>query len=271
VARAAVIIRHAPEDADLARGLLGALMSNGAGLAIRTLEGLRPDVSAGVTYSDATLASTAADLAKDANGWLQQTEPGRPMLTASLSPPVVSRTLVISLPERGPTTSQLAPLPDVRGLTLGDATRKLSAAGVTAFDYKWSDDGSRKPFEVFGQSELSARAGGRMVGLEVGAKGSLSVYHLESDAPIAERLARDLRPLMNKFGLVVRLSRQSALRPEMVGKVTSDDAGLSREAGVIATFASNWLAKELGRPIRIERVTGKAGPRRLTFGLPSLR
>ena len=61
------------------------------------------------------------------------------------------------------------------------------------------------------------------------------------------------------------------MRPEIVGKVASGDAVLAREAGTIATFASNWLAKELGRAIRIERVTSKVGPGRLTFGLPSLQ
>ena len=271
VARAAVVIRHAPEDADLARGLLGALMSSDAGLAVRTLEGVRPDTVGRVTYSDPALASTAAGITKDANEWLQRTEPGRPSLAASVSPPVVSRTLVIGLPERRSTTSQLEPLPDVRGLSLGDASRKLSAAGVTAFDYKWSTDGSRKPFEVFDQSELPARAGGRMVGLSVGAKGTVFVYHLASDAPIAERLRRDLQSHMNVYGILVRLAPQAAVRPEMVGKVASGDAVLAREAGTIATFASNWLAKELGRPIRIERVASKVGPGRLTFGLPSLQ
>ena len=110
-----------------------------------------------------------------------------------------------------------------------------------------------------------------MLGLSVGAKGTVFVYHLASDAPIAERLRRDLQSHMNVYGILVRLAPQAAVRPEMVGKVASGDAVLAREAGTIATFASNWLAKELGRPIWIERVASKVGPGRLTFGLPSLQ
>ena len=270
VARAAVIIRHTPEDADLARGLLGALMSSSGGLAIRTLEGVRSEGVARVTYSDPALASTAADITKEANEWLQRTEPGRPALTASVSPPVVSRTLVIGLPQRGSTSSTTAPLPDVRGLTLADARRKLSAAGVTAFDYKWSDDPGRTPLEVFDQTELPARAGGRMVGLSVGAKGTLSVSYLANDAPIVERLGRDLSARVRRLGVLVRLVRVTAVRPSLVGKVVSG-TDLSKEASSIATFASSWLTTESGRSVSVEAVTLDMAPKQLTFLFPSLQ
>ena len=77
---------------------------------------------------------------------------------------------------------------------------------------------------------------------------------------------------MNVYGILVRLESSSKLSPKIVGKVASGDMFLSREARTIATFASTWLAKELGRPIGIEGVTGVGGDaRRLTFGLPSLQ
>jgi len=105
IARAAVVIRHRPEDADLARGLLGVLVSSRAtaGLAIRTVETpvVRPETMARVTYSDPALGSVAADITKDANVWLSRAEPGRRPLTAFLYRPVVARTLVIGFPERG--------------------------------------------------------------------------------------------------------------------------------------------------------------------------
>ena len=274
VARAAVVIRHRPEDADLARGLLGALVSSTAtaGLAIRTVEtpAVRPENVAKVTYSDRDLAATASDIARDANVWLLRSDSGRPLLTASVYPPVVSRTIVIGLPDRGSTSSSSsAALPDVRGLNLAEARRTLSAAGVNAFAYKWADDGTRKALEVFDQSEVVGRTSGHMVVLEVGAKGTVWVYHLASDAPIVERFARDLQAHMNVYGILVRPSSLSAVRPTMVGKVASADAALAREARTIATFASSWLGKERGSSVRIEAVTDAMGPRRLTFGFPS--
>ena len=87
VARAAVVISHTPEDADVARRLLGALMSSRAtaGLAMRTVQApaVRPEAIARVIYSDDTLAGTAGDIAKDATAWLRQNAPERPALTAS--------------------------------------------------------------------------------------------------------------------------------------------------------------------------------------------
>ena len=109
-----------------------------------------------------------------------------------------------------------------------------------------------------------------MVGLEVGAKGTLVVFHLANDAPIVSRFARDLQASMNMYGILVRPFRQSVVKPEMVGKVMSADA-LAREARTIATFTSNWLDKELGRSLRIEAVTDTMSPRELMFGFPSLR
>lgn len=276
VARAAVVINHRPEDADVARRLLGALTASeaSAGLAIRTLEttAMRPNVIARVSYSDGALAGTAADIAKDANAWLAQSDAGRPLLAASVYAPVASRTIMIGLPDRGGTTTPASSsLPDVRGLNLGVARRTLTAAGVNAFAYKWSDDAGRRSLEVFGQSEVAGRTNGRMVVLQVGAKGTLWVYHLANDAPLAERFARDLRTNMNMYGVLVRLSRVSTVRPTMVGKVASADAALAREAGTIATFASNWLDKELGRTVRIQAVTDAVGPQRLTFGFPPLQ
>jgi hypothetical protein len=273
VARAAVVVHHRPEDADLARRLLGALAATGAtaGLAVRTLEmpAMRPDAIARVTYSDGALAGTAADIAKDANQWLAESDPGRPLLAASVSAPVVSRTIVIGLPDRaGTATSAGAGVPDVRGLNLGTARRALTAAGVTTVAYKLADDQSRKAFEVFDQQEVAGRTNGRMVVLQVAAKGTVSVYHLANDAPAAQRLARALQSHMNMYGILVRLVPQAAVSPDMVGKVRSAGTLLSREARTIATFTSNWFATELGRTVRIDAVTDPVGPPRLTFGFP---
>jgi hypothetical protein len=274
VARAAVVIHHLPEDAEVARRLLGALTASraAADLAVRTLEmpALRSEASARVTYSDGALAGTAADIAKDANLWLEQNDSGRPALTASLHPPVVSRTIVIGLPDRSTTSSSTAPLPDVRGLDLADARRKLFAAGVTTFDYKWSADRSRKPMEVVDQSEFSSPSGGRGVVLAAVAKGTVVLYYLANDGPIAERLAGDMVAKMSGLGILVRPVRVSVVKPELVGKVVSGDP-LAKEALTIASFASSWLTKELGRPVRIQAATDRMGTREFMFWLPSLR
>jgi hypothetical protein len=275
VARASLVIRHRPEDGAIARGLLGSLMSSPAtaGLALRTVEtpAVRAENVARVTYSDGVLAATATDIAKDATAWLQQNHPDRPPLTASLYTPVVARTIVIGMPDRSAAAPPVsASLPDVRGLSLGEARRVLSAAGV-AVAYKWADDGIRAPLEVFDQSEVTGRTNGRMVVLQVGAKGTLSVFHLASDAAVAARFARDLQSHLNVSGVLVRLVSVSAVRPTMIAKVASADAALAREAQTIATFTSTWLTRELGRPMRIEAVTDAGGARRLTFGFPSPR
>jgi hypothetical protein len=275
IARAAVVIRHKPEDADVARGLLGALTSSPstAGIAFRMTESstIREEAASRVTYSQRDLAATAADIAKEATVWLRKNQPDRAALAATVYPPVVARTIIIGLPDRGGTSSSSsAKLPDVRGLLLGPARRMLTAAGVNAVAYKWSDDRSRKPLEVFDQSEITGAAG-RTVVLQVGAKGTLWVYHSVEDAPIALRFARDLQSNMNMYGILVRLEGQRTVRAEIVGKVTSVGTLLSREARTIATFTSNWFGREVGRTISIEVVTEPAGPSRLTFGFPSPR
>lgn len=277
VARAAVVINHRPEDGDVARRLLSALTASRStdGVVVRTLEvqTLRSESIARVNYSDSALVGTAADMAKDANAWLAQNDPGRPTLTATLHPPVVARTIVIGLPERAPAKpppASPAALPDVRGLDLAEARRKLFAAGVTAFDYKWSDDRSRKPMEVVDQSEIPSLSGGRRVVLSSVAKGTVVVFYLANDAPIAERLAEDMRRRMRGLGILVRPLRQSVVKPDLVGKVVSADV-LKKDGLTIASFASSWLTKELGRPIRIRASTDKMGARELMFGLPALQ
>jgi hypothetical protein len=274
VARAAVVIHHLPEDADVARRLLGALTASraAAGLAVRTLEmpALRSEAIARVTYSDGALAGTAADIAKDANLWLEQNDPSRPALAASLHSKVAARTILLGLPDPGSTKSSSAALPDVRGLGLADARLKLIAAGVTTFDYKWIDDRSRKPLEVVDQSEFASRTGGRGVVLASVAKGTVVLYHLANDGPIVERLAGDMLAKMSGLGILVRPVRQSVVKPELVGKVVSGE-GLAKEALTIAGFASSWLTKELGRPVRIQASTDRMGTREFIFGLPSLR
>jgi hypothetical protein len=259
-----------------ARRLLGALNARGAaaGLAVRTLEvpALRPEAIARVIYSDGALAGTAADIAKDANLWLEQNDPGRPALAASLHPKVVARTILIGLPDRGSATapSATAPLPDVHGIDLADARRKLFAAGVTAFDYKWSADPSRKPMEVVEQSEIPSRPGGRRVVLTSVAKGTLLVYHLGDDAPLVDRLAADMMAKMTGLGVLVRPVRQSVLKRDFVGKIVGPD-GLAKEGTMMAEFSSSWLTKELGRTVRIRASTDRMGPRELMFWFPSLR
>ena len=155
---------------------------------------------------------------------------------------------MIGLPDRSTTSSSTAALPDVRGLNLADARRKLFAAGVTTFDYKWSNDRSRKPMEVVDQSEFPSPSGGRGVVLASVAKGTVVLYHLANDGPIAERLAGDMVAKMSGLGILVRPVRVSVVKPELVGKVVSGDP-LAKEALTIASFASSWLTKELGRPV----------------------
>ena len=273
VARAAVLVHHRPDDSTVARRLAGALTSSAAssGLAVRTLEmqELRAGTAGRVSYSDTTLSDTAGALAKDASAWLAKYDPGRPDLSAALQSSTVSRTIVIGLPDRSATTSSSA-LPDVRGLALADARRNLRAAGVTAFDYKWSEDRSRKPMEVVDQSETPSSTVGRRVVLTSVAKGTVVLFYLASDAAIAERLAEDMRRRMGGLGILVRPLRQSVVKPGLVGKVVSADV-LEKDALTIAGFASSWLTKELGRPIRIQASTDKMGARELMFGLPSLQ
>ena len=278
VARASIVIQHRPEDLGVARRLLGVLTSSRSmdGVVLRTLEmpTLRAESIARVNYSDVALVSTAGAIARDANAWLAQNDPGRPTLTATRHPPVVARTIVIGLPERGstgPPPPSSAALPDVRGMTLVAARRALSAAGAS-IGYKWSDDGSRTPLEVFGQSEVSEGSGRRTAVLEVGAKGTLFLYYLAADAPIAERFTRALQSNMNLYGILVRPIRLTAPRPTLVGKVASADAMLSREAQTAATFATKYFATQEGRQLRIEAVSNAGGDsRQIMFGLPSLR
>jgi len=218
-------------------------------------------------------------LAKDATAWLRQNAPDRPMLTSVMYPRVASRTLIIGLPDQAAPpplssspSSSTAALPDVRGLGLADARRTLMAAGVKAFTYKWSDQAPKKALEVFGQSEVKGRTDGRTVVLMAYAKGTLWLYRTDKSSPLADRFARELQSsVLDTYGIVIHVVRQSAVRPELLGKVESGDTMLSREARAVAAFASNWLAKEAGRPERIAGITGAGGdPRRLTFGLPPL-
>ncbi|HET9271844.1 MAG TPA: hypothetical protein VFO31_26885, partial [Vicinamibacterales bacterium] len=132
------------------------------------------------------------------------------------------------------------------------------------------DDRSRKPMEVVDQSEIPSRSGGRRVVLSSVAKGTVVLFYLANDAPIAERLAEDMRRRMSGLGILVRPVSQSVVKPGLVGKVVSADV-LEKDALTIAGFASSWLTKELGRPIRIQASTDKMGARELMFGLPSLR
>jgi hypothetical protein len=276
VARAAVVIHHRPEDSMLARRLAGALAASGAtsGLAVRLFEvqPMKPEGIARVFYKDPGLAGTAGTIAKDASAWLAENDPGRSALLAGFQSSVVSRSIVIGLPERGLEKSAPSALPDVRGLGLADARRMLTAAGVKGFAYKWADDPTKKALEVFGQSESKSRTGERMVVLMVYARGTLWLYRTDKSSPLADRFARELQSEhLNTYGIVLRIVRQSAVRPELLGKVETRDPTLAREARSIAAFASNWLGKELGRPNSVDSFTGTGGdPRRLTFGLPAL-
>jgi hypothetical protein len=278
IARVAVVIHHLPDDNAMARRLAGALTSSdaSAGLTVRTLEmqQLRPGAPGRVAYSDSALADTAGVIAKEASDWLAKNDPGRPAVATALQPSVVSRTIVIGLPDRAGagSASGRPPIPDVRGLTLRDARRALAAAGVTDIQYKLSLDAGRTPLEVFGQSAVAGGTGVRTAVLEVGAKGTLFLYYLAPDAPTAERFSRALQANANLYGILVRPIRLTAPRPELVGKVASADDLLFKEAVSLAGFARTWFAQETGRQLRIVGVSNAGGDsRQIMFGLPSLR
>ena len=273
VARAAIVISHKPEDADLARRLLGALMSSPAtaGLAMRTVEttAVRPDAAARVTYSDGDLAGTAADIAKDATAWLRQNAPERPALTTSVAPRVVSRTMVINLPVTGgTTTSSSAPLPDVRGLGYPEARRLLTSAGATV-TAKWWDDEKRKPLEVFRQTTVPGQVPGTsVVVLDVVARATMVVEYVASDRAVVARFQRDLTPTILKLDMLSRLQPVKAARPGLAGQLIHGGA-VPREAASIARFVSGWLTKELGHTVSIQPVAdSKMSPRALLLGLP---
>jgi hypothetical protein len=226
-----------------------------------------------VAYGDSTLASLAADVAKDATAWLRQNDPERPALTASFYAPVVSRSLMLGLPDRGATTSSPPPasssvVPDVRGLILKDARARLSAAGIRV-SHKYVDDVTRKPMEVVDQTKMAE--GSRFVTLLVAASGTVMLHYRASDAPVAIRFARDLGSSVNGIGVMVRLVPEPAVSRELVGTVAAGRM-MPREALTIATFASSWLTKELGRTVSFgTAASDKLDPRRLTVGLPPLQ
>jgi hypothetical protein len=275
IARAAVVIRHKPEDADVARGLLGALTSSPstAGIAFRMTESstIREEAASRVTYSQSDLAATAADIAKEATAWLRQNQPDRAALAATVYPPVVARTIIIGLPDRGGTSSSSAgPLPDVRGLTLADARRKLAASGRVTLDYKWFEDRARTPLEVASQTELpSSTPGVRSVVLDVVGRGTLIVEYAEGDRLVVGRLARSLRDTLSE-GVALRLRPVATVRKATIGRVIVSEDALAREAATIARLVSSFLTKETGRSTTVPTVTdGLAPPRIILFGLPS--
>jgi hypothetical protein len=275
----------------VARGLVAHLQGSpvAVGFAVRPREtpAVRAEALARVTYSDETLASTAADVAKEASSWLRQTDPGRPALTAAVYRPVVSRTLIIGLPASGLATSGTSAsgaatfgaagsptrsVPDVRGRGLADARRLLTAAGISVLENRWVVDIARKPLEVIAQREVPGRvAGTTAVALDVVARGTLYLEYLERDAAMAERFVRDLRSTTSALGIVPQLQPVPVVKPVLVGKVFAADSQ-SREAATIAKFATGWLTQQAGRPVRVETATDRSvtAPR-IMFGLPSLR
>jgi hypothetical protein len=237
---------------------------------MRTVEttAVRPDAVARVTYSDDALAGTAADIAKDATAWLRQNAPERPALTTSVAPRVVSRTMIINLPVTGGTTSSSAALPDVRGLGFAEARRLLMGAGATV-EAKWWDDEKRNPLEVFRQTTVPGRVPGTsLVVLDVVARATIVVEYIESDRALVERFANDLTVTSLKFGILPRLQPVSAVKPPLIGRVFHG-GNMPREAASIATFASTWLTKELGRTISIQSAGDRSvSSRSLLLGLP---
>jgi hypothetical protein len=276
VARAALVIRHRPEDAESVRGLTGALLASpaGAGLAIRTVQTtvIRPEMASRVTYGEAGMAAAAADVAKDANAWLRQAMPDRTLLTVERNQAVVPRTIVIGLPDRAdatPSTTGAAPLPDVRGLALGEARRRLSASGRVTLDYKWLEDRTRTALTVVSQTELPASSpGSRSVVLDVVFRGTLFVDYEQRDRASAVRLASLLRGEVGE-GVVVRPRGVDAVREETRGKVVVSEQALAGEGAGIARVAAEWLAKESGRTTRLPVVTARLfAPRTIVFGFP---
>ena len=271
VARGAIVIQHTAEDAEVARGLLGALTSSPAtrGLAIRTLEmpAVRPDAVAHVTYSDSGLETSAADVAKDASAWLRDNASTRPPLTAAFVQSVVSRTLVIGLPD-GRATATGQP-PDVKGMVFADALRRLTAAGFPAVDAKWLDDDTRKPTEVVSQETGANRVTGQaVVVLTMAAKATLFVEYVETDRARLAGLFRELTGTSLKLGILPRLQAVKVVKPVLVGKVFNG-GNLSKEANTLAILASSSLTKESGRPVTIESADdAKMSPRTMMFGVP---
>ena len=279
VARVTVIVSHRPEDAEVARGLVAHLQGSpiALGFAVRAREtpAVRAESLARVTYSDETLAITAADVAKEATSWLRQTEASRPALTAAVYRPVVSRTLIIGLPGSGPAASGAATavtVPDVRGLSVGDARRLLTGRGITVLENRWVVDAARKPLEVVAQREVPGRvAGTSAVSLDVVARTTLYIEYLQSDAATVERFVADLRPRMSSLGILLDLQPVPVVKPVLVGKVFAVGSQ-SREAATVARFATDWLTAHTGRSVPIETATDRTiTAQRMMFGLPSLR
>ena len=276
VARAAVVIQHRPVDGILARRLASALAASGAtsGLAVRFLqmEAVGPEGIARVFYGDAGLAGTAGTIAKDASAWLAQNDPGRSVLLAGFQSSVVSRTILIGLPDRGGSASSSASraVPSVRGHSLTRAREMLQDAGFKDLATRWVDTPGRKPLEVLDQSEKAGRSGRQTVFLTVNPQGTLLISHVAADAAVAGRLASELRRSLIPRGVLVKLVEQAAIEPARMGRVASNRA-LAGEAASIATLVSNWLTKERGRSVTIPAATQSMDARQITFGLPSLQ
>jgi hypothetical protein len=160
-------------------------------------------------------------------------------------------------------------VPDVRGLGYAEARRLLTSAGATV-DAKWFDDEKRKPLEVFGQTTEPGRVPGTsLVHLDVVVRASMIVEYVESDRAVVVRLVNDLTEFSLKFGILPRLQAVKAVRPALIGKV-AHDGNMAREAASIANFASEWLTKELRRPVSIQPATDTrvVSSRVLFLGLP---
>jgi hypothetical protein len=276
VARAAVVIHHRAEDAAVARTLLGTLIAipATADIAFRTMElaAIRAETVSRVTYSDSDLTDVGVEIAKTATAWLRRNEPERKGFTAMRNPSVAARTIVIGLPARDSPTAALDALPNVRGKSVGEARRTLTAAGVALVQTKWVEGDGRQPGLVFDQIEGRLPSGQRSVVLDAGARGIVFLYHSAADAAMADRLARALRPRTEALGILVNLLQvRTTVSPELRGTVSTNGTALIREARTVASLASDWLTKEVGRAVPIEATdNGTMGPQRLVLGFRSL-
>jgi hypothetical protein len=98
----------------------------------------------------------------------------------------------------------------------------------------------------------------------------LFIVHLEADAEDARALARELRASTVVNGLALQLQSVAKHQDTVVGRVwyLAGDPGADNAAS-IARFASSFISRLRGQPVRIDASPDAGGKQRqLYLGLP---